>query len=265
MSRTRVQQYINQLRPNWIAADIESVEFLDGGYSNDNFAFDYAGTRYVLRLPVRRQPFVDYRHEHDWYQHLPDNVGVRPEVHDPETGVMLSRMVPGTILASLTTTPPVEELAGYVRRLHLSLPPPGRSYPLREVLQRYLGNDLPALAPSPSHTAAPCHNDLNPWNVLCTADGWMTLDWEFVGDHDPLFDVIGLHQGLRLPDDSLEPMVAAYAGASVPAFSERVFEVLRMFWLRELGWAKYQLRNGNRRPEVLAQIDYAADVLRRMR
>ena len=41
--------------------------------------------------------------------------------------------------------------------------------------------------------------DLNPWNVIVTEARWETIDWEFVGNHDPLFDLITLHQGLNLP------------------------------------------------------------------
>ena len=34
---------------------------------------------------------------------------------------------------------------------------------------------------------------------MVTPDGWKTLDWEFFGLNDPLFDLVALHQGLELP------------------------------------------------------------------
>jgi thiamine kinase-like enzyme len=103
---------------------------------------------------------------------------------------------------------------------------------------------------STSNEAATCHNDLNPWNILVTPEGWKTLDWEFVGRNDPLFDLVALHQGLQLDINTLPALATAF----LPSCSaKRLTRAFAHFWLREWCWASYQLRQGNRREEIVEQ------------
>ena len=54
------------------------------------------------------------------------------------------------------------------------------------------------------------HNDLNPWNILCATDGWRTLDWEWVGTNDPLFDLVTLGLGVQVDHPTLVEMARDY-------------------------------------------------------
>ena len=99
-----------------------------------------------------------------------------------------------------------------------------------------------------------CHNDLNPWNILVTPNGWVTLDWEFVGQNDGMFDLLSLHQGLALEVESLPVLASNWAqDTGTDCSGERLTRAFGQFWLREWGWATFQMNAGNRRDEVLAQ------------
>ena len=89
------------------------------------------------------------------------------------------------------------------------------------------------LEQQPAQTVT-CHNDLNPWNILVTADGWVTLDWEFVGQNDVLFDLVSLHQGLALNVESLPDLASNWAqDLGTDYSSEGLSRAFGQFWLRE--------------------------------
>ena len=45
------ERVLGQLEPDWSLAEVSNVEWLSGGYSNDNYAFEFAGRSYVLDVP----------------------------------------------------------------------------------------------------------------------------------------------------------------------------------------------------------------------
>ncbi len=103
-----------------------------------------------------------------------------------------------------------------------------------------------------------CHNDLNPWNIIVDAKGrWHTLDWEWVGLNDPVFDVVTLHQGLEI-DGGLRALVGDYLCVEQDQADQRAERAIEQFWQRELNWAKRQINTGNERAEVLEQAETAA-------
>ncbi len=254
----RLPELITTVMPAWQSAEIADAQYLEGGYSNLNFAFRRQQQRYVIRLPVNRQPFVDRRHEFNWYQHLPGRLGVQPVALDVASGIMISPWVEGPLLVDAWHTLGLDDLAAYLADLHARLPDPQRRYEVPGIcraLSATAGAPPPAPADSPREA---CHNDLNPWNIVIGERGWITLDWEFAGSNDPLFDLVNLHQGLALENRALPELADLYfaqRGRPRPAaLQQRLQWAYQAFWQRELCWAEYQLARGNNRDEIQQQL-----------
>ena len=258
--------HIIRLRPDWVAEELSGFLYLEGGYSNDNYLFTYRGDRYVLRAPFRRRGYVDRSVERDIFHHLGPGVAPETVAFDAASGFMISRWVAGVLLADSDVTP--DALTGYLAALHARLPTLKRRYdPLAQAREHLEGAAAPGwleraaaeLTWSPP-VLAPCHNDLNPWNVIRTDDGWITLDWEWAGLNDPLFDLVNLHQGANLADENLAWMARSYLGAQ--AEEERLRLCLVGLWMREATWALAEVASGNDRPEIVAQRDQGLSRLR---
>ncbi|MGD8832777.1 MAG: phosphotransferase [Pseudomonadales bacterium] len=260
---TELAAMVRALVPDWRADALGAFEYLSGGYSNENYRFTYAGEAFVLRVPSRIRPFVDRAHEAAFYDgehrvRIPTLVAF-----DPVTGNMISRYEPGELLTDTAAQP--AELVRYLEGLHAGLPPSGRRYDPVRLAREYLASGTPpgwiedlatGLVWRP-FVSTPCHNDLNPWNVIVPATGaWVTLDWEWYGENDPLFDLVTLHQGLGLDDAALARMLSLWSGEPVAEW--RLVGCLRAFWLREYAWAHAEWEHGNRRPEIGEQLDLAA-------
>ena len=251
--------------PTWEAGRIEAVTYLPGGYANDNYRFEYGESAYALR--IARHPGADRRAEARFLQ-----LASAPEVvaFDLPGGHLLTRWIDGTLLADSAVPP--ETAATYVRALHAELPSGVRRYDPREAIRRDLAGArklarnavlaLDRLDWTPAGLRG-CHNDLNPWNVLRTERGWRTLDWEFAGDNDPLFDVVCLGRGLGYDDASMARLTAAYYDTAAPSLL-RVLNTRILFELREYAWAVRQIALGNDRAEIRAQADTAERVLGRL-
>ena len=247
-----------------------AFEYLSGGYANENYLVEAGGERVVLRLPRRTGPFIDRALEGAFHR---NQMGPpTPEVlaFDERSGRMVSRYQPGTLLSDADQS--LERLAGYLRQVHRALPDSGRSYDPVALSRTYLEVGAPPawaarmakqLRWRPS-VSAPCHNDLTPWNVIIPPEGpWVTLDWEWLGSNDPLFDLVTLHQGLLLSDDSLPVLAEQWQGSAVE--EARLERCLEAFWLREFGWAHFERYHGNALPEIAAQQATAAERLRAFR
>jgi len=240
-------------------AAITNVEYISTGYSNRNYSFSYEKEHYIFRLPENRQPFVDYEHESKWLNQLPEDPLLnKPIVLDTKTGQMISRRIEGKLLAEIYEESSDRQLLiEYVASLHDQLPNCDRTYPLDDLLKQYGIIDKKEGLPATARYVA-SHNDLNPWNVIVTEAGWATIDWEFVGNNDPLFDLVTLHQGLKLPMEELFDLCEQLEKGCGQA---RVTKNLLDYWRRECGWAKYQISQGNKRQEILDQVSEAQQML----
>lgn len=265
-SEAELRRVVVALRPDWQADALGPFEYLSGGYSNENHRFAHAGEAFVLRIPDRVRPFVDRAHEAAFYGMAHGVPMAALVAFDTASGTMLTRYVPGTLLSGAPVD--AEAITSYVRVLHAALPPSGRCYDPVLLAREFLAEGKPpgwirklaeALNWVPE-MSAPCHNDLNPWNVIVPDTGpWVTLDWEWYGDNDPLFDLVTLHQGLGLDDGTLTAMLAAWS--ETPVAGERLERCLTAFWLREYAWAHAEHVHGNHRPEIQAQMDLAGSRL----
>lgn len=267
LSNDEIHLYLSALMPAWDTKKVSNLAYLSGGYSNVNYALDYEDKRFVLRVPQVIQPFVNREHELQWYRQLPADIGVKPLALDAITGAMLTPWVAGELLADVRPGFSLATLASYLRNLHRSLPDADRVYDLEQISAAYWSDGAPPTSPRNPASAIliNCHNDLNPWNVIVSGESWITLDWEFVGQNDPLFDLVALHHGLELPLEELVTFATLYLEHAPANLNERLHDVQIAYWVRELGWAHFQISKGNDRDEICMQKENAGralDVLR---
>ena len=254
MSNQDPTEHIHALKPDWSKNRIGDFEYIDTGFSNRNFLFKYDNEQFIFRMPEIPQPFVDYKHEQLWFGRLSAKKFVRPVAFNPDNGHMITKKIEGSLLADVFTDSSDRSLLiAYVAQLHEALPSCDRNYPLKELLEIYGTVESKYLKKSNEQSLnyRSCHNDLNPWNVIVTQSSWETIDWEFVGNHDPLFDLVTLHQGLSLPAEELFELCPDLDPKSTRA---RIKANIKNYWLRESGWAKYQILHGNDRDEIRAQL-----------
>ena len=257
MTKQDPTEYILALKPYWSRDRISDFEYIDTGYSNRNFFFTYNDEAFIFRMPETIQPFVDYNHEQIWFERLSVEKFVKPIAFNPNNGHMITKKIEGALLADVFTESSDRSLLiSYVAQLHEALPTCERNYPLEELLEiyGYLDGQCPKSLDDQAAVSTTCHNDLNPWNIIVTEARWETIDWEFVGNHDPLFDLITLHQGLNLPAEELFEMCPELDPKSTRT---RIEANIKNYWLREGGWAKYQIQQGNNREEIRTQLENA--------
>ena len=263
----KVLAVARQLLPAWPAGAACRIDYLPGGYSNRNYRLDVDGARYALRIVESGTPRPGERRYLAAAQ-APDVVG-----YDERTGHMLTRWIDGQLLAS---SPPSPAQGGrYLAQLHSGIPPGVRRYDFQAEIETLLADvrspdaevvsRFRELAWSASEQCG-CHNDLNPWNVIRTPGhgevskpSYRTLDWEFAGDNDRLFDVVGLGLGLQWTPAQLEACAAAYArtptGQTRPLHVTpgRLEDTICAYRIREYAWAVAQVAAGNDRPEIIEQ------------
>ena len=221
------------------------------------------GTFYVLRLPQRPQPYVNRQAEAAWYERMPKSVGPAPLVLDVPSGQMITPLLTGDLLVDVFHQRYCEDdLTSYLQALHGQLPGVAEQYHVPTLVPQFIETGWPAdmersmfvdsgATPlSRSKTLVTCHNDLNPWNILVTSQGWKTLDWEFVGRNDPLFDLVSLHQGLRLDVGSLPRLAKVFCLVLRPNSS---VEQSRNFGCGNGAGRIIKSSHGNRRAEIVDQ------------
>lgn len=221
------------LRAVFGAAPVEELAPLGGGLSRSTLlAFTVGGARYVLRKgDLARAP-----RELACMQIASDR-GVAPRLHhaDPRTGISIMDRVAGAQLGPPEATR-LEKTAETLRRLH-----GGPAFPRAATVMEAVralevdigtasGEGLPpellrtvdelAACTTRYWETAPCHNDLNPNNVLVTADRVFFVDWETAGAGDPFIDLAQLGVFAFPGPDQREALLEAYL-ARRPTGEER--------------------------------------------
>ena len=246
--------------PAWAQEMPTAVAYLPGGYSHRNYRVAIAGAEYALRVATAARPG-----EAGYLRALPPSVGPELVAHDAAAGHLLTRWIAGPVLAEAAPSPAAA--GAYLAGLHGAIPQRRRRYDYeREVAAFFrraraggwLHEDVVAvagqLAWQPRQRCG-CHNDLNPWNIVCAADSWRTLDWEQAGDNDPLFDLAGLALGLAWGEEETAACLDAAArhGWRGRADRERLWQTQLAYRIREYAWAVAQIAAGNDRHEIREQ------------
>ena len=253
--------------PAWREEPLDGLLWLSGGYSNRNWRFRVAGRDYAVRVVAVPGP----RRAEAAFLEIPSAPTV--VAFDQLQGHLVTEWIDAPILAH--TTPLPEDAGVRIAQLHREIPAGVRRYRLGEVVDGYFERarqagvlDARAVAAherlswQPKRLAG-CHNDLNPWNILCTPQGWRTLDWETAGDNDPLFDVVNFCVGVDWDAAKMHTCLHAWseAASTTPPSSNHLHRTLTAFCIREYAWAVAQLAQGNDRPEIHQQ---AADFLAKL-
>ncbi len=243
--------------PEWSEDSLSGFKYLDGGFTNNNFVFErhYGNLtkKYVLRSPVIAQPLQSRVNELELYQSLGANISPDLLAFDADSGAMITCYVEGQLLVdSSPGHHEPDKLARYIKSLHSVLPSTEKPYDLSGLMLAYMPtfNERDFSEIRRLEQYASCHNDLNPWNIIVNSPTWVTLDWESFGLNDPVFDIVTLCMGLNLTDKALNDSVEQYCGTLDP---RRLHDNLLCFWLREWGWAKYQVSKGNTKIGIIEQ------------
>ena len=231
---------------------LKALEYLRGGYSNRNYRVVIGEQVAALRVSQNppRQPECE-----PIYLKLKNS----PELlaYDRDMGHMLTRWVNGPMLVHQKFDP--REASEFLNDLHATIPV-GISVhdPMLRAKQQFKSsgttNELrDYLSDMEWHarTVCGCHNDLNPYNIIRAPHGIITLDWEFAGDNEPLFDAVNLCYGLKFSDEQFTQCVSGLVG---PAVDEDFLLSTRiLFQIREHSWALDQIAHGNDRREIRLQ------------
>jgi aminoglycoside phosphotransferase (APT) family kinase protein len=275
-----VVETVMRLKPGWNPRAVEVVGALPAGLSNSNYAIRHGRVRYVVRVARDGIPgAIDRRAE---YALLCDRVAplTAPLVAYclPE-GHLLTRFVEGPLLVDTPVDP--ASIAAYVAALHGRLRPFGWTHPLPALIHGWLSMARGAGASIPQAwydaldslrtpaRPAPSHNDLNPWNVIVRGAAprdWCTLDWEWCGDHTPLFDAVALCEGLDLPEAATREVLDRYRRLRDAERVDAVTldEMRLRFHLREGAWAFAARARFGARPELDHQIARSQVALARL-
>lgn len=250
-TQAEVKALARQLVPAWQSRPFDAIEHLPDGYSNRNYRLAVDGGEYALRIARQRPRPGEERYL---------AIAAAPQVVAADArGHLLTRWIAGPSFADAPPSP--ADAGAFLADLHGQIPAGVRDYDvvaeIAGLLRAAGGSDpeinglLRALRWKPAARTG-CHNDLNPWNVLRGVNGLRTLDWEFAGDNDPLFDIVGLGIGCGWQLPEMEACRAAYeaAGGRAPRNADHLCATATVFLLREYAWAAAQIAIGNDRKEI---------------
>ena len=252
----------------WCGQSPEHFVYLSGGYSNANYRMAVDAHEYVVRFCDREAvPGIDREREQ---QHIAHAGALAAElVHfELPAGHMITRLVEGRHpLPGERQEGDLDACARLLKRIH-ALPRVTYRYQSITVARGYLdatrtlGTRVPealariAAEDWPSVATHFCHNDFNPWNLVLGGADERVLDWEWAGMGDPFFDLAGVVITHELDGHETDALLELHLEASGALRVEkaRLQHAMRLYWLREGGWALLQLARGNQRWEIEQQL-----------
>ncbi|WNG26241.1 aminoglycoside phosphotransferase family protein [Cystobacter fuscus] len=104
----------------------------------------------------------------------------------------------------------------------------GAKYPIPELIETFLTRfETVQAALRPHLTLAPCHNDLNPNNLLFDGARLWLVDWETACMGDPFLDLTTAMLWFDFPPAREETLLRAYWGAEPTAWQRAKLELMR--------------------------------------
>lgn len=233
------------LVPGWDPTDF-FIEELRGGLTNRVYKLGRGDEAYVLRLDDEHtDTFGLNRSRELTILRNASAAGLAPDIcyANVERGILLSRYIDGRVWTAddLASRVNIEALAEVLRRIHV-LPLSGERFDSVGVSGSYLGklesrSDLhqfgercAAIIESADKITlcCCCHNDVVAANVIASPN-LVLLDWEYACDNDPMFDLASLIVYHELDEATVDVLLNAYAGGSVPELRERLEVQTRVY------------------------------------
>lgn len=266
-----IRDRIAKLIPSWNLDHISAPEPLPRGLSNQNFAFSYRESQYVLR--IGRQGFSANPAECEAWSRL-DHQLPRLIACNWQTGDLLSERIRAPCLAETLKTP--DDLAVYLSALHQTMPArlcanyrldsflaeKATTLQSARLLPGAIDQRLRRL-PCLTYVEESCHNDLNSWNILVTEKSpkaWITLDWEWAGNFTRLFDAVNLSLFFGLSIEQAHHVADACGYLDEARYGP--FELLvERYWLREYCFAAGEVCEGRDSELIQEQLDTCLSAL----
>lgn len=258
---------------------------LAGGITNQNFAVEDRGRRYVVRVGedilvhgvVRANELAASRAAH--------LAGLSPAVVHAEPGILVLDFIEGRTFKPEDVRNPanLERLVDMVRRCHRDIPQylrgPASMFWVFHVVRDYghtlseggsrhvpLLPDLLARAARLEAAVGPIdvvfgHNDLLAANFIDDGTRLWLVDWDYAGFNSPLFDLGGLASNSELPTEQAERALSLYFERPVDdQLRRRAAAMTAASLLRETMWSMVS--------EIHSTVDfdysaYTAENLRR--
>lgn len=225
---------------------VESITPLQGGFSSSKlYKVNTATQSYVLRLIDPQRSFADRDREIKCME-IASQEDIAPKVYyaNPKDGIIMMEFIQSSPLSKEEQSPKIRlpRLGQILKKLHKS-PPFPKTISAQEEIQKVVSKlamkkiKLPELVSEvltniqkiegPLQKTAklvPCHNDLNPNNILFTQNQIKIIDWEGAGMGDPYFDLatIALFFVFDPKDEGI--LLKSYFGAPlIPAQKHRLY------------------------------------------
>jgi Ser/Thr protein kinase RdoA (MazF antagonist) len=226
-------------------AGLESIEPMKLGMSSAHVhRIVVAGRPYLLRIMMRPEAVNDPV-RHFACLRIAAQAGLAPAVHhtDAAAGLSITDFVAGKPLAALERPRAalLDDLGMMVRRLQATTPFPAFNHYLDgvdqlvaqartarvlpadtdEIFERYAA--ISAGYPRDQADLVPCHNDINPTNVMWDGDRLWFVDWEVSSNNDRYVDPAYVCNQFGLnPAEEQRFLSLVFAGAPTPHQLARV-------------------------------------------
>ena len=194
--QTKIASYLDE--------DVQIVERLMGGMSNQMYVIEKASETFTFRIPGKNaDQFVDRHVELKAIEAIrPLGINNETVLMDTTNGFKLAEYVEGTPFSQLPDLM-LEHAASVLHELHDSAVRFANDYDpfgrlnLYESYHRHQSDEYKATKATlltyqsylDAQPKVACHNDAQRSNFLQAGDKTYLLDWEFAGNNDPMYDI----------------------------------------------------------------------------
>lgn len=240
------------------AQSIKSIDPLQGGFSTAKlFKVNTATQSYVLRLLDPQRSFTDRDREIKCMD-ISSQEGLAPKVYyaNAKEGIILMEFIQTPPLSKEERSPKVRlpRLGHILKKLHNGVPFPNTMSIYEEIqkvssmlamkkikLPELVGEALTAIQKiegplAKTATLVPCHNDLNPNNILFTQNQIKIIDWERAGMGEPYFDLASIALFFVFDPKDEDIFLESYFGAP-PTLAQKN----RLYLMKQVALCYYGL------------------------